>query len=299
MIYYILAIIISVCCGVIVKIALGKARKLKVVDSEPTAEEKQAEVKQKLIELRLKKNFLKVGGFFVFLINKIKALIFRWKYLVKNVRLKKDFKLKFQPREKKQERPLETSKPGDNTELKNKLMEAEVFLKKRKLEEAEQKFIEALESDPKNAAAYMGLAEIYSAKKDWQAAEETYWHVTKIQPDNHEAYGQLSHIFRNGKKWEALKGLSEKLAALGWQEAWIYVNLGLAYRKTGYPEKAEEYLKKAVEIEPKNEKMLDYLIEVAIINKNKTLAEKAFNSLMSLSADQIKLQDYRDKIDII
>ncbi len=56
---------------------------------------------------------------------------------------------------------------------------------------------------------------------------------------------------------------------------------------------------RAVELEPKNEAALDYLIEVAIINKNKPLALKAFNTLLGISKDAIKLQSFKNKIDIL
>ena len=85
----------------------------------------------------------------------------------------------------------------------------------------------------------------------------------------------------------------------GLKEAWIYINMGVADKKMGYPEKAEELFKKAVETEPENEAFLDYLFEVSIINKNRELAGKTLNTLKNISTDEIKLQSYRDKLDIL
>ena len=114
-----------------------------------------------------------------------------------------------------------------------------------------------------------------------------------------EGYEKLADVFFMAKKWSELKKLGEEILELGCQETWVYVKLGIASKKTGYPEKAEGYFKQAVEIEPQDEMLLDYLLEVAIINKNKSLARKAFNTLAGISQDQMKLQTYRDKIDII
>ena len=62
---------------------------------------------------------------------------------------------------------------------------------------------------------------------------------------------------------------------------------------------AEKYFERAVELEPKSEPALDCLLEAAIINKNKSLALKALNTLMGISSDAMKLQSYQDKIDIL
>ena len=91
---------------------------------------------------------------------------------------------------------------------------------------------------------------------------------------NSAAFRELCQIFKISKKWQELLEYSEKMLELGIKENWIYINLGIAHKKKGYPEKAEEWFKKAVEAEPRNEAYLDYLMEVCIINKNKSLAYK-------------------------
>jgi len=181
----------------------------------------------------------------------------------------------------------------------DKLLEAETLIKKRKYDEAEEKYIEILKDDPKNIDVYMALGEIYMSRKEWEAAEETYRHIMRIDPNFLPAQKELSGLLEITKKWEDLKQLSQYILKNGSEEAWVYIRLGLSYRRSGYPDLAEEYFEKAAALEPKNEAALDYLLEAAIINKNKSLALKAFNTLLGISKDAIKLQSYKDKIDIL
>ena len=164
---------------------------------------------------------------------------------------------------------------------------------------AEDKFIEVLQKEPKNVKAYMGLGKIYVIRKDWDTAEEAYRHIVKINKKFFEGYKELINVFESVKKWDELKKIGQEILDLGHEQAWVYEKLGVAFKKTGYPDKAEEYFEKAVEVEPQNEQLLDELLEVAIINKNKSLAQKAFNTLSGISRDELKVQSYRDKIDIL
>jgi len=172
-------------------------------------------------------------------------------------------------------------------------------LKKRKIDEAEDKFIKVLEKDPKNIEAYMGLGDIYVMRKDLVTAEEAYRYIIKINDNFLDGYKELFSVFELVKKWEDLKKIADEVIALGHEEAWVYGMLANSYKKRGYPEEAEKYFKRAVEIEPQNEKWLNLLIETAILNKDKVIARKAFNTLSQICRDEIKLQGYRDKMDLL
>lgn len=254
--------------------------------------ERQAETKKRLLESKLKKQLADYGrGIWrkieevIRSINSIKRIT---SWLAKRANVLKLSKAT------KVER-----KTGEIGVVSSKLLEAQVFMKKRQIDKAEDKYVEVLQDDPKNVDAYMALGKIYAMRKDWQTAEEAYRYILKIDHTYYEGHRELCNVFKQQKKWSELKGLCQELIVAGKQEAWVFVNMGLVYKKTGYPEKAEEYFKRAVEIEPQNEALLDYLIEVAIINKNKLLALKCLNTLLGVSNDALKLQGYRDKIDII
>lgn len=261
-----------------------------------TPQDKQIKIKKRLIESRLEKKILGGG---LFILDKIKLITGRIILKFKKVK-KKGHKLtqdkKFMVWKKRPRRNLEIS---DESKLASLILEAQTLLKKKKIDEAEDKFIQALGLDPKNIEVYMGLGEIYVARKDFTTAEEAYRYIVKINNKFLEGYKELSRVFEITKKWDELKKMTEEVLALGHEEAWVYSMLAKSYKRKGYPEEAEKYFKKAVELEPQHEKWLDQLIEVAIANNNKVLAKKAFNTLSQVCRDEIKLQSYQNKIDLL
>jgi len=290
MLYLVLIVIIVFCLGIIFYILNKNKYKLEDFCKQTESKEKLDEVKRRIIENRLKQ---KLSGFFkkiVYQKTLLSGFLSRLSVIggqfYKNIYRKKQ-KIKHK------------RKNVSDEKIKPDLIEARVLLKQKKFEEAEKKFIAVLKQDRKNIDAYMGLAEVYVSKKDWEAAEQTYKYILKIEHKFADAYRQLSKILINFKKWDDLRQYSNQALDLGFKQSWLYVNLGILYRKTGYPEKAEEWLIRAVEAEPGREYYLDLLLEVSIINKNKSLAEKTYNTLKQVSRDQIKLQDYRNKLDLL
>jgi tetratricopeptide (TPR) repeat protein len=294
MYYIILSFIILLCSVVIVKVSKNKFKQMQKIDIEPVVKQKQAEVKKRLIESRLQKKFLNLGQGFLDIFKEIRNGLQKF---TKQTKRKIDRSLNLQSGWKL--RRAKRRQVEDEAVLAAKLLEAQILLKKKKIDEAEDKFIKVLEIDPKNIETYMALGQIYTMREDWETAEEAYRYIIKIKPKFLEGYKRLADIFKMLRKWDDLKKLMEEVLSSGYEEAWVYGLLGLAHKKTGYADKALEYFRRAVEIEPKNEELLDSLLEVAIINKNKTLAQKAWNTLTGISKDEIKLQSYRNKIDIL
>ncbi len=294
--YYLILTIIILIALIIILIIFGrkivKVKKEVIID---TARDKQMEVKRKLIEKRLEKRILKSG---LFIVNKIKSFFIMILLGFRRIK-KRGFKIireyKFNRKYKIKQQSLISN--GDL--LASLTLEAQALLKKRKIDEAEDKFIKVLEKDPKNIGAYMGLGEIYVIRKDLATAEEAYRYIIKINNKFLDGYKELFRVFELAKKWDELRDIANEVLALGHEEAWVYGVLAKAYKKRGYPEEAEKYFKKAVELEPQNEKWLNKLIEVAILNKNKAIARKAFNTLSQVCHDEIKLQSYRDKMDLL
>ena len=296
MIYIILTVIIIICFLVILYLVSGKAKKLRLIAVDMIPEEKQSEVKKRLLELRLQKRMISAGkGLMSLIIKMFKSVWLASTGAIEFIKEKKkngSFKKMAQETVIKRElKPIDVAS--------DKLLEAETLAKKRKYDEAEEKYIEILKDDPKNIKVYMALGEIYMSRKEWEIAEETYRHIMRIDPNFLPAEKGLASLLELMKKWEDLKQLSQYILKSGIEETWVYLKLGLSYKKTGYPDVAEEYFERAVELESKNELALDYLIEAAIINKNKPLAFKAFNTLLGVSADALKIQSYKDKIDIL
>lgn len=292
--YYLILLLILAAAGVIARIISSKWPD--IVSYRPLAvqKEKQAAVKKRLLESKLRKNIIQAAGCMLAWFRRGLALCGRLARFGR--RLLGVFK-NAKPRDGVLSRRKLFEQPSDN--LEQKLAQAELLLKRRQFDEAETLLIEVLKTEAKSARAYFGLGKIYTARREWENAEEAFRYIVKLDKKNYAGHRELCNVYRSVKKWNELKALCEELLGLGHEQSWVYANLGTAFKKTGYPEKAEVFFRKAVEIEPQNEALLDLLIEAAIINKNKQLAQKCFNTLTSVSNNQIKLQDYRNKLDII
>ncbi len=298
MYYLILIILILVCLSVILLILFSKLKRIKQEEIKISNKEKQDEIKRKLIEARLEKKFFALAHSGVAFLNswgnKVKTVYNVFKHwdtkLLKN---KYNFKKNRIRQIRFKENDIQARK------IEAHLGEARILLRQRRWDEAEDTLIKVLELDHKNIEAYMGLGKIYIKRRELDTAEEAFRYIVKIDKKFVEGYKELIKVFELSKKWLALKDLAEEILSLGYDESWVYAALGLSYKRRGYPEKAEEYFKKAVETEPQNEKWLDYLLETCIINKNKNLALKAFNTLSQVCRDEIKLQGYRDKMDLL
>jgi tetratricopeptide (TPR) repeat protein len=288
-------LIILICLGVIFLIVRKKIDKVKESKPVDFSKEKQAEVKKRLLETKLKKRLVegslkffdfvkKTGGKIHTSLNEIKINILGRRAMWRNKNIEK--KIVF----------LESE---DNSLLAAKISAAERLITENKLDEAEEKFIDILSTDPQNIRAYMALGEIYTKLNDMETAEEAYRHIIKLDKTFLGGYKALMEIFQATKNWHKLIDLCQEVLVIDKNEVWVQVRLGVAYKKIGFPEKAEECFKAVVEKEPRNEELLDYLIDVAIINKNKTLSEKAWNTLKGVSSNTVKLQGYRNKIDLI
>lgn len=269
----------------------GKVKDVKPVD---LAKEKQAEVKQRLLESKLQKQIINLARGFWELLKTIG---------IKFWNLRRQTKIKILGRRamwQKDKMIRDVDKESvDNSLTAAKIAEAEKLIKNKQWDEAEGKLIETLTLDPKNVRAYMALGEVYTKLSDYETAEEAYRYIAKLDKNFLGGYQALMANFAKTKNWHKIIDLCQEVLALDKNEVWLQVHMGVAYKKIGFPEKAEGCFKAAVEKEPQNEGLLDYLIEVAIINKNKPLAEKAWNTLGNISHDVVKLQGYRNKIDLL
>jgi hypothetical protein len=78
-----------------------------------------------------------------------------------------------------------------------------------------------------------------------------------------------------------------------------FFHLAELFLKIKQPQIAKEALVAAVEIEPRNAKYLDLLVEIAVLCHDKLFATKILNDLRLLSPTNPKLENLRVKIEQI
>jgi len=255
----------------VVAIAVRKFPALAAIDVGSIPREKQMEVKKMLIENRLLGK-LRVSGkkmedalrpaeiflkkFFSRVRDRVKAV--EDKYRDRHIEL-----IKGKPEVAEQK-------------IKSLFLRAEELSKAEKLPEAEKKFIEIVKLDPQNIAACRNLGYIYLRQKDFSHAREIFEYNLRLSLKQAE-----------GEK--ADEG-SRK------QVMFSHLDLGLMRRSAEDFSGALENFLQAVEMEPKNPKNLDLLIETSIMVKDKNLAESALKQLKEVNPDNQKIEKFEEQI---
>lgn len=142
--------------------------------------------------------------------------------------------------------------------------EVDELLKKEEFDLAENLLIELLAINSKDIDAFKKLGGLYFERKDYEDAKQTFEHILKITPE---------------------------------EDGEIYFDLCLVYMEMENWQKAIDNIKKALEIEPNNPRYLDTMVEIGIINKDKVLAQDAYNRLAEANPENQKLGEIKEEID--
>lgn len=130
-------------------------------------------------------------------------------------------------------------------------------------EESEKIFLDIIANDSKNVGAYEGLTEIYQANKDEEAEKEILKFLLKLNPTNFAKYiFRLAEIAFANKDYEEAVTLVSRL------------------------------LKKGA-VEPK---YLDFLIESAIISKQRKIGWSALRILQKINPENGKIEDFEERL---
>ncbi|MCK5459703.1 hypothetical protein KAI52_01155, partial [Candidatus Parcubacteria bacterium] len=135
--------------------------------------------------------------------------------------------------------------------------------------------------------------------KQYSQAEETFKHIIKMDENSSSAFFNLGMINSHENRFDLARENYLKASKLENHNALILSNLAEACRALDYNEEASSYLKEAINIEPNNPRYLDSLTEISIILKDKNLAENILKKLQEVNPDNMKIKEYKNKIDLI
>lgn len=275
----ILILIIFFSLGGIIFIFLKKLPLVAAIDLKESPKKQQDQVKQRLIEERLKRQIQefkkKLANFFSPFINKLikindffknKIQLLEEQYLErKRILFKKD--------------PIKVQK-----RIKELFTNGKELLKSGNLKEAKKCFMEIISLNPRQIAAYKLLGEIYLLEKNYHRAEEVLNYSLKLSK-------QALNL------WQKIAPLDgSPPIELNRQLITAYFDLGNFYKITNNYQKALSYFQKVIEAEPNNPKILDFLIELSIILKDKNLAQAYLWRLKEVNPENQKIGEWEEKI---
>jgi Tfp pilus assembly protein PilF len=142
--------------------------------------------------------------------------------------------------------------PREKPKASPTVQAAEALLAKGDAAGARAKFEQALEENPSDARAALGLGLAWEALGNAGQAESAYRRALSLDDSLAEAHNNLALVLRDqGKDQEAIAQL-ERALALDPKLASAQANLALAYEDAGHADKAREAYAKAVALAPKD-----------------------------------------------
>ncbi|OGH68288.1 MAG: hypothetical protein A3D53_02990 [Candidatus Magasanikbacteria bacterium RIFCSPHIGHO2_02_FULL_45_10] len=188
------------------------------------------------------------------------------------------------------------SAEDQESKLNSLLNDAQMEIATQNFDKAESLFIAAIKIDPRSYEAYKGLADTYLLKNSLEEALETYTFLLQLYPKDDDIMVKIADIAEQ-------KGDIQK--AIDYLERAIVINDSLSPRfyhlaellvKVDQADIAKEAIISAVDLEPKNPKYLDLLIEIGILCGDKDVATKGFAELRLVNPKNQKLQVFSDRI---
>lgn len=176
------------------------------------------------------------------------------------------------------------------------LQEAFEYLRTEKYQLAEGLFIAAIKLSSSSPEAYLGLGETYLAQQSFDEARETYKFLLRLTPQDDAVMVKLGDIAERQGDIDGAIGYYQQAVVTNDSHSARYYHLAELLLKEKQPSIAKEALLPALELEPKNPKFLDLLVEIAILCNDKPLAEQALRELRFANPENQKLEIFKQRI---
>lgn len=290
---YVLLALMAISFAVFASIIVRKFPQAAHVDLDNLPEEKEARKKKEIMSRRMQ---AEGGEMLRRLGNRFKPLRKVWGFLQLKFRVYVGKIERVLHHEQRAKKKAQSSGAEETSRAENTLHTAATQFGLGEYDKAESLYINVISTDPKSIEAYRGLAETYLAKGAREEAEETLHFLLKLKPDDDGAMVKLAEMAEaKGDLEQAIK-FYEQAMVLNDALSPRFYHLAELLVKVKQPLVAKEAILSAVELEPKNPKYLDLLIEVGILCGDKDLAMHGFQELRLVNPKNQKLQVFQDRI---
>ncbi len=234
---------------------------LAVLDVDNIPEEKEQQIKEKIIKDRMRRKFSNLNKFFSFIAD----------FFIKISKIIGD---KLNDFKERQENKIKTGSLANiSKEEKIKLLfsQAKEMIKNEENLEAEQKLIEIISLDDKNLLAFSELGELYHLQGKLQEAKQTLLYALKLAD---------------------MSGLKN-------EQAEINYNLSLIAKDLNDIDGSILSLLKALEKDQNNPRYLDLMLDLCIIKKDKSLALEYLQRIKEVNPENQNIVEWEEEINKI
>lgn len=189
------------------------------------------------------------------------------------------------------------SEEASDDRIRERIEEAQAYLRAARWAEAERTFLEVLKLDERQIDAYRGLAVLYLAQKQFPQAKETFLFIERIHGADDGCYAGLAEIAEAEGQTTRAEVMRKRAVEAAPKKAARHAELASFYLAHGSPDFALAEARRAVALEPDVLRSLEICLEAAILVRDRTEAERCLDRLRFLTEDRSKIQAYREKID--
>ncbi|WP_457571893.1 tetratricopeptide repeat protein [Desulfovulcanus sp.] len=165
---------------------------------------------------------------------------------------------------------------------------ANFYWRNLKFNEARTALKQAIKKFPRSRNLYLSLAKSYLAERRFEDATTTLEEYLKVSPRDYSIYQELAAIYVQNKKYAQALDLIKKVPQSK-RTKLMYYYLGRASSGLGLKNKAVQFLKKAVQIDPQFIEAWAELAFVYELDKDYVEAEKTYAHLLQLGEDSPEL----------
>ncbi len=255
-------ILILISLIIIIVIIVRKFPQLAILDVENMPSEKEGKIKEQIIKSRLERDFTKWN---VRVADFLKAAGKRLNFFSAWLERLKELKEKRQEEKK-------LSQISQEEKIRLFMDQAQELVKKEdqeSLSEAEAKLIEIVSLDQKYLPAFIELGEVYAKLKKYAEAKQTFIYALRLLE------------LKNDPKTEAE----------------INYQLSLANENLDNLDEARDNIIESLRIEPNHPRYLNTLLDLAIMQKDKALAQETLDRLVEVNSENQKIGEWQATID--
>ncbi|MEK7625534.1 MAG: tetratricopeptide repeat protein [Patescibacteria group bacterium] len=297
--YQIIFTILGLSLAGLVIIFFRKFPQLANLDLENLPEEKLAQKKREMLGRRVKAEHGRLIQNFIKLMRPVGKV---WGGLQLKFRIyvgKIERLLHHEQRVKSRTELAQMPTEAVDSKLANLVSEGGQNLEHGNLEKAEELFIAAIKMDAKFAPAYRGLGDTYLAKGALSEAEETYQFLMQLSPMDDGAMVKISELLEKKGDLEQAINYLQQAVVINDSLSSRFFHLAELLHKVSQPSVAKEAIVQAVDLEQRNPKYLDLLIETGILCGDKVLAERGLSELRLVNPQNQKLESFQSRINNI
>lgn len=157
------------------------------------------------------------------------------------------------------------------------------YIERAKFDQAEELLKKAIELNSKNDDAYKGLGCVYADQEKFALAEKFFKKAIELNPENADANSSLGWLYFDQKKYALSEQSFKKAIELSPKNEFTYRSLAWFYIERAKFDQAEELLKKAIEINPISHHQYMKLGWLYITQGKYTQAEELFKKAIELN----------------